>query len=65
MNFRKKKEKRFEPYVLEKCVHCGKEKKRKFKSGDFLFLQTSNCQSCSKGKMQIEMVFGEPIVEKS
>jgi len=64
MNFRRQKEKKVEPYVIEKCLHCGKDKKRKFKDGDFLFLQTDSCQSCNQGSMHIEMIFGEPIVEK-
>lgn len=64
MNLRNKKEKVIEPYVIERCMNCGKEKKREFKKGDFVFLQTENCSSCT-GKVQIEMIFGEPVTEKS
>ncbi|MDH3676964.1 MAG: hypothetical protein OEQ12_01535 [Nitrosopumilus sp.] len=50
-------------YTLEKCKSCNMERKRKFKKGDYLFTETSKCDSCD-GIMQIEKIFGE-IIEKS
>lgn len=47
-------------YTLEKCTSCNLERKRKFKEGDYLFLETSKCDSCNS-KMQIEKIFGEII----
>ena len=47
-------------YTIEKCKSCNMERKRKFKEGDYLFSQTSKCDSC-KGTMQIEKIFGETI----
>ena len=56
------KEKIIIAYTLEKCKSCNLERKRKFKEGDYLFIETSNCESC-KGKMQIEKIYGETIEE--
>jgi hypothetical protein len=36
------------------------EAKRKFKEGDFLFAETSKCNSCD-GILHIEKIFGESI----
>ncbi len=54
-----KKEKPLVAYTLEKCPSCGKESKRKFKEGDFLFAESSQCDKC-KTPMNIEKIFGEP-----
>ena len=54
------KEKIIVAYTLEKCKSCNLERKRKFREGDYLFLETSNCDSC-KGTMQIEKIYGEPV----
>ncbi len=45
-------------YTVEKCKSCEMERKRKFKNGDYLFAETSKCDSC-EGSMQIEKIFGE------
>jgi hypothetical protein len=50
------------PYAIEQCKSCKKEIKRKFKEGDILFLETSQCKFCD-GKLQIEQIFGETIEE--
>jgi hypothetical protein len=47
-------------YTIEKCKSCEMERKRKFKEGDYLYAETSKCDSC-EGSMQIEKIFGEPI----
>jgi len=47
-------------YTLEKCKQCGFERKRKFKEGDFLFAETTKCDSCN-GITMIEKIFGESI----
>ena len=47
-------------YTIEKCKSCEMERKRKFKNGDYLFAETSKCDSC-EGSMQIEKIFGESI----
>jgi hypothetical protein len=47
-------------YTIEKCKSCEMERKRKFKEGDYLFAETSKCDSC-EGSMQIEKIFGESI----
>ena len=47
-------------YTVEKCKSCEMERKRKFKIGDYLFAETSKCDSC-EGSMQIEKIFGESI----
>ena len=52
------KEKIIIEYTVEKCKSCNLERKRKFKDGDYLFRETSKCESCD-GVMQIEKVFGE------
>jgi hypothetical protein len=54
------KEKTILAYTVEKCNKCNLERKRKFKEGDFLFAETSNCDSCS-GITFIEKIFGETI----
>ena len=56
--FSKKEEKT--TYTVEKCMLCNNMTKRKFKTGDFLFKETSECQSC-KGKIIIEKIFVEAI----
>jgi len=43
------------PYTIEKCKSCAMERKRNFKEGDHLFLETSKCNSC-EGVMQIEKI---------
>jgi hypothetical protein len=52
-----KKAKPIEEITVEKCVSCGKMEKRKFKAGDVVFSELSECSSC-KNKMRIEMIFG-------
>ncbi len=47
-------------YTLEKCKSCEMERKRKFSEGDYLFSETTKCNSC-EGTMQIEKIFGESI----
>jgi len=54
------KEKQIIAYSFEKCKSCNFEKKRKFKEGDYLFSETTKCNSCD-GMMQIEKIFGETI----
>ena len=54
------KEKTILAYTVEKCSQCNMERKRKFKEGDFLFSETSKCDSCN-GITVIEKIFGEPI----
>jgi hypothetical protein len=54
------KEKIVVAYTVEKCKTCNFEKKRKFKEGDYLFLDTTECSSCN-GMLQIEKIFGETI----
>ena len=62
MIFSKKEEIR-EPFTVEECQSCKKQSKRKFKEGDFLFTESSNCNSC-QGKSIIVKIFGEIIKEK-
>ncbi len=47
-------------YTIEKCKSCEMERKRKFEEGDYLYAETSKCDSC-EGSMQIEKIFGETI----
>ena len=54
------KEKQIIAYTVEKCKSCNLEKKRKFSEGDYLFSETSKCDSC-EGIMQIEKIYGETI----
>ncbi|MCI4433639.1 MAG: hypothetical protein JHC41_08615 [Nitrosopumilus sp.] len=54
------KEKTVVAYTVEKCKLCCMEAKRKFKEGDFLFAETSKCNSCN-GVLSIEKIFGESI----
>lgn len=49
-------------YTLEKCTSCEMERKREFKEGDYLFSETTKCNSC-EGQMHIEKIFGETIDE--
>lgn len=55
-----KKEKQLVAYTIEKCPSCNKESKRKFKQGDYLFVESSKCSSCNI-PMNISKIFGEPI----
>lgn len=55
-----KKEKPIIAYTVEKCSNCKKESKRKFKEGDCLFAQGSQCDSC-KTTMSIAKIFGQAI----
>jgi hypothetical protein len=55
-----KKEKPIIAYTIERCPSCKKESKRKFKEGDCLFAESSQCSSC-KIPMSIAKIFGEPI----
>ncbi|HSA98042.1 MAG TPA: hypothetical protein VLF17_03090 [Candidatus Nitrosotenuis sp.] len=55
-----KKEKQIVAYTAEKCPSCKRESKRKFKQGDFLFAESSQCPSCNI-PMNIAKIFGEPI----
>ena len=54
------KEKDILAYTIEKCNKCNLERKRKFQIGDFLFAETSKCNSCD-GITVIEKIFGEAI----
>ena len=54
------KEKIIFAYTIEKCKSCEMERKRNFNEGDYLFAETSKCNSC-EGIMQIEKIFGESI----
>lgn len=54
------KEKEIGEYAIEKCNKCGTIKKRLFKEGDYLFSETSKCNSC-EGMMVIEKIFAETI----
>ncbi len=54
------KEKIIIAYTIEKCKSCEMERKRNFNKGDYLFAETSKCNSC-EGIMQIEKIFGESI----
>jgi hypothetical protein len=54
------KEKTIVEYTVEKCKSCNLERKRKFKEGDYLFCDTTKCESCD-GVMRIEKIFGETI----
>jgi len=54
------KEKIVLAYTVEKCTSCEMERKRNFKEGDYLFAETSKCNSC-EGVLQIEKIFGESI----
>ena len=54
------KEKTIFAYTVEKCTNCNLERKRRFTEGDFLFAETSKCNSCN-GVTIIEKIFGEAI----
>ena len=54
------KEKIVIAYTVEKCKLCSLERKRKFKEGDFLFSETTKCNSCD-GMMMVAKVFGETV----
>ena len=58
------KEEERDPFTLEECQSCKKESKRRFKESDYLFKDSSECNSC-KGKMMIVKIFGEVIKAKS
>lgn len=45
-------------YTVEKCKKCNFERKRKFKEGDSLFIDSTKCDSCD-GITRIEKIFGE------
>lgn len=49
-------------FTVEQCQSCKKEVKRKFKEGDILFSESSQCRLCD-GKLQIEKIFGETLEE--
>jgi hypothetical protein len=55
-----KKEKQIIAYSIEKCPSCKNELKRKFREGDCLFTESSQCGSC-KTPMSITKIFGESI----
>ena len=48
------------PFTVEQCESCHIESKRKFKDGDFIFKEVSQCSSC-KGKLRISKIYGEII----
>ncbi len=54
------KEKIVHAFTVEKCKSCEMERKRNFQEGDYLFAETSKCNSC-EGVLQIEKIFGESI----
>ena len=57
-----KKEEIRTPFTVEQCESCHNESKRKFKDDDFIFKETSQCNSC-KGQLRISKIFGEIIKE--
>lgn len=57
-----KKEEIRTPFTVEQCKSCNKESKRKFNDGDYIFKESSECNSC-KGKLRISKIFGEIIKE--
>lgn len=57
-----KKEETRTPFTIERCEGCKKEHKRKFKTGDYLFRNSSTCPTC-KAQMKIVKIFGEIIKE--
>ena len=52
------KEKITVAYTEEKCAKCNRINKRKFSVGDYLFTESSRCDSCGN-PMMIEKIFGE------
>ncbi|MEW6042694.1 MAG: hypothetical protein AB1608_00320 [Thermoproteota archaeon] len=54
-----KKEKPMIAYTVERCPSCKNEIKRKFKEGDCLFADVSECAKC-KTTMNISKIFGQP-----
>ncbi len=54
------KEKTILAFTVEKCNKCNLERKRKFKEGDFLFTETSKCDSCD-GITILDKIFGETV----
>ena len=62
MKFSKKDDELREAYAMEECLSCKMQSKRKFKEGDYLFKETSECKSC-QGKVIILKIFGELIKE--
>ena len=63
MKFSKKDDDIREPYTLEECQSCHMQSKRKFKEGDYLFKESSECKSC-QSKLIIVKIFGESIKEQ-
>lgn len=59
MIFSKKEEVRTS-FTVEQCESCHNEIKRKFKFDDYVFKESSQCDSC-KGKLRITKIFGEII----
>ena len=57
-----KKEEIRTPFTVEQCESCHKEIKRKLNDADFVFKETSQCNSC-KGNLRISKIFGEIIKE--
>ena len=47
-------------YTIEKCSKCGMQRKREFIYGDYLFSESSKCNSCD-GMTKIEKIFGEEL----
>ncbi len=47
-------------YTIEKCSKCGMQRKREFIDGDYLFSESSKCNSCD-GTTIIEKIFGEEL----
>ncbi len=45
-------------YSVERCGQCKREIRRKFRDGDYVFLEAAKC-SCG-GVLLIERIFGEP-----
>ena len=45
-------------YTVIQCTGCGSQRKRKFDSGDTLFAELTQCDSCGK-PTRIEKIFGE------
>ncbi len=61
MIFSKKEEIR-DSFTVEECQSCKKQSKRKFKEGDYLFKESSTCNSC-QSKTIVVKIFGEIIKE--
>lgn len=59
-----KKEETPTAFTLEQCKNCNNKTKRKFKAGDFVFKESSECKKCSH-PMLIVKIFGEVVKEPS